>query len=83
MGEMRNPYRMLVREPEGKSPLERPRHRWENNIEQSDKVGAGFVSMQLVLIVRDPLETRHRQACMNVVVITSSLAILLHDLRGN
>jgi hypothetical protein len=25
-------YRALVRRPEGKTPLERPRYRWENNI---------------------------------------------------
>jgi len=28
MGEMRNAYRILVRKPEGKSPLIRPRYRW-------------------------------------------------------
>jgi hypothetical protein len=32
MGERRGAYRPLVGEPEGKSPLERPRHRWEYNI---------------------------------------------------
>jgi hypothetical protein len=29
MGEMRNPYKILVRKPEGRRPLRRPRHRWE------------------------------------------------------
>jgi hypothetical protein len=29
-GEKRNAYRILVGNPEGKSPLGRPRHRWEN-----------------------------------------------------
>jgi hypothetical protein len=28
MGEMRNAYRLLVRKPEGKRPLGRPRLRW-------------------------------------------------------
>jgi hypothetical protein len=28
MGEGRNVYRVLVGKPEGKRPLERPRHRW-------------------------------------------------------
>jgi hypothetical protein len=28
----RNSYRLLVGKPEGKSPLERPRHRWVDNI---------------------------------------------------
>ncbi|KAJ4440944.1 hypothetical protein ANN_10793 [Periplaneta americana] len=32
MGESRNAYRVLVGRPEGKRPLWRPRHRWEDNI---------------------------------------------------
>ena len=31
-GERRGIYRVLVGKPEGKRPLGRPRHRWENNI---------------------------------------------------
>jgi hypothetical protein len=31
-GEGRGVYRVLVGRPEGKKPLERPRHRWEDNI---------------------------------------------------
>jgi hypothetical protein len=31
-GEGRGVYRILVGRPEGKRPLGRPRHRWENNI---------------------------------------------------
>jgi hypothetical protein len=31
MGEMRNAYKVLVRKPEGRSPLGRSTHRWENN----------------------------------------------------
>jgi hypothetical protein len=30
--EKRTAYRILVGKPEGKRPLRRPRHRWENNI---------------------------------------------------
>jgi hypothetical protein len=30
--EMRNVYKILVRKGEGKRPLGRPSHRWENNI---------------------------------------------------
>jgi hypothetical protein len=29
---MRNAYNILVGKPEGKRPLRRPRHRWEDNI---------------------------------------------------
>jgi hypothetical protein len=29
---MRNAYKMLVRKPEGRRPVRRPRHRWEDNI---------------------------------------------------
>jgi hypothetical protein len=32
MGDGRDVYRVLVRRPEGKRPLGRPRHRWEDNI---------------------------------------------------
>jgi hypothetical protein len=31
MGEGRGVYRVLVGKPEGKRPLGRPRHRWEDN----------------------------------------------------
>jgi hypothetical protein len=32
MGEKRNAYRLLVRKPEGRRPLGRPRSRWVDNI---------------------------------------------------
>jgi hypothetical protein len=32
MGEGRGVYRVLFGRPEGKRPLEKPRHRWEYNI---------------------------------------------------
>jgi len=32
MEEMRNPYCIQVRKPEGKRSLNRTRHRWEDNI---------------------------------------------------
>jgi hypothetical protein len=31
MGEMGNAYKILVGKPEGKRPLRRPRHIWEDN----------------------------------------------------
>jgi len=42
MGERRGIYRVLVGKPEGKRPLGRPRHRWEDNIEMYlQEVGCG------------------------------------------
>jgi hypothetical protein len=42
MGEDRGVHRVLVGKPEGKSPLGRPRRRWENNIKMDlQKVGGG------------------------------------------
>jgi hypothetical protein len=32
MGEKRNAYSILVGKPEGRRPMERPRHRWVDNI---------------------------------------------------
>jgi hypothetical protein len=32
MGKKMSAYRILVAKPEGKRPLGRPRHRWEDNI---------------------------------------------------
>ena len=32
VGKRRDAYRILLGKPEGKIPLERPRHRWEENI---------------------------------------------------
>jgi hypothetical protein len=44
MGERRGIYRVLVVKPEGKRPLGKPRHRWEDNIKmdlQEVDVGVG------------------------------------------
>jgi hypothetical protein len=41
MGEVRGVYRVLFGRPEGKRPVERPRHRWENNIKVDlEKMGS-------------------------------------------
>ena len=43
MGEGRDLHRVLVGKPEGKRPLGRPRHRWEDNIKMDvQEVGGGF-----------------------------------------
>jgi hypothetical protein len=42
MGEGRGVYRVLVGRPEGKRPLGRPRHRWENNVKMDlREIGIG------------------------------------------
>jgi hypothetical protein len=42
MGERRGVYRVLVGKPEGKRPLVRPRHRWEDSIKlYLQEVGCG------------------------------------------
>ena len=42
MGERRGVYSVLVGKPEGKRPLGRPRHRWEDNIKMDlQEVGCG------------------------------------------
>jgi hypothetical protein len=45
MGEKRGAYRILVGRPEGRRSLERPRHRWEYNINVDlQEVGWGGVA---------------------------------------
>jgi hypothetical protein len=39
MGEKRNAYRILVRKPEEKRPLGRPRRRWVDNNNITDRMG--------------------------------------------
>jgi len=42
MGERKGVHRVLVGKPEGKKPLGRPRHRWEDNIKMDlREVGGG------------------------------------------
>jgi len=44
MGERRGVYRVLVGKPEGKRPLGRPTHRWEDNIKMDLlEVGCGVM----------------------------------------
>jgi hypothetical protein len=45
MEEGRGVYRFLVRKPEGKRPLGRPRRRWEDNIKMNlQEVGCGDIN---------------------------------------
>ena len=52
MGEMRGVYRVLVGKPEGKKPLWRHRHRWEDNI-NLDLQEVPFGGMDLIELVQD------------------------------
>jgi len=62
--ERRGVYRLLVEKPEGKSPLGRPRRRWEDNIKMNLKeVGCG--DMDWI----DPAQDRDRwRALVNAVI---------------
>jgi hypothetical protein len=45
MGKVRGAYNILVGKPEGKRPIGRPRHRWEDNIKMDLRVwGCGLDS---------------------------------------
>jgi hypothetical protein len=37
MGKKKDALRVLVGKPKGKRPLERPGHRWENNVKMFEK----------------------------------------------
>jgi hypothetical protein len=64
MGEGRNVYRVLVGKPEGKSPLERPRHRWEDGI-KIDLREIGWGGVEWIHLAQD---RDHWQALVNAVM---------------
>ena len=50
MGDRRGAYRVLVGKPEGKRPLGKLRHRWEDKIKMHlEEVGGGLDCIYLVL----------------------------------
>jgi hypothetical protein len=57
-------YRVLVRKPEGKRPLGRPRHKWEDNIKM-DFQEVGWWYMDWIDLVQD---TDSWQAFVDVVM---------------
>jgi len=64
MGERRGVYRVLVGKPEGKRPLVRSRHRWEDNIKMNlQEVGCGCMDWIELTEVRD-----RWQALVNAVM---------------
>ena len=52
MVERRDTYRVLVGKPEGKRPLGRTRHRWENNI-KIDVKEMGWLGMDWIDLIQD------------------------------
>jgi len=52
MGERSGVYRVLVRKPEGKRPLGRPRRRWEDNIKMVLQE-VGCVGMDWIDVAQD------------------------------
>jgi hypothetical protein len=52
MGEERNVYRVLMGKSEGKIPLGRPRHRWEDGI-RMDLREIGWGSVDWILLAQD------------------------------
>jgi hypothetical protein len=52
MGETIGAYRALVGKPEGRRPLGRPRHRWEDNIKM-DVREVGWGSMDWINLAQD------------------------------
>jgi hypothetical protein len=52
MGEGRGVYRVSVRRPEGKRPLGRPRHRWENN-SKLDVTEIGITEANWIRLAQD------------------------------
>jgi hypothetical protein len=64
MGEGRGMYRVLVGKPEGKRPLGRSSHRWEDNIKMDlQEVGCGGMDWMELAQDRD-----RWQALVNVVM---------------
>ena len=52
MGERRGVYRVLVGKPEGMRPLEKLRHRWNDNIKM-DLQEVGCESMDWIVLAQD------------------------------
>jgi hypothetical protein len=64
MGEGRDVYGVLVGRPEGKRPLGRPRHRWEDNIKMDLRV-IEIDGMNWIQLAQDRVQWR---ACVNMVM---------------
>jgi hypothetical protein len=68
MGEKRNVYRLLVRKPEGRRPLGRPRRRWMDNIKK-DLLEIGVNVVDWIVLAQDRYRWRSLvKAVMNLRV---------------
>jgi hypothetical protein len=63
-GEERGVYRVFVGRPEGKTPLGRPRHRWEDNI-MMDLREIGIDGANWIQLAQDRVQWR---ACVSMVL---------------
>jgi hypothetical protein len=69
MGEGRNVYMVLVRKPEGRRPLERPRRRWEVGIKM-DLREIGWGGVEWIHLAQDRNRWRSVvNAVMNIRVL--------------
>jgi hypothetical protein len=69
MGEERKVYKVLVGNPEGKSPLGRPRHRWEDGI-RMDLRETGLGGVDWICLAQD------RDRWRDVVSVVINLRVL-------
>jgi hypothetical protein len=68
MAERRGLYRVLMKKPEGKRPLERPRYRWEDNIKMDLKeVGCGVMDWIELALARGSCQA-HLNVVMNLCI---------------
>jgi len=67
-GEERGVYRVLVRKPEGRRPLGRPKRRWADNI-RMDLQEVGCVYMDWIGLAQD------RDSCWTLVSAVMSLQV--------
>jgi hypothetical protein len=73
MGEGRGVHRVLVGKPEGKRPLVRPRHRWEDNIKMDlQEVGGGCGDWMELAQDRDSWRT----------LVSTVMTFGFHKMRG-
>jgi hypothetical protein len=64
MGEMRNAYKILVRKPEGKRLLGRPRCRWEDNL----RMDLREIEWEVVECTRVAQDRVHWWALVNMIM---------------